>query len=246
MSAGTGFSVPMNGCLRTLHRRRFLWIGLAVLLLLNIGNAASIHLIFVKKADFAFGVVPLFNFDREANLPTLFNGLLLAFASWLAFGISGCLKTGGTSRHVLSWKAVGFVLLFMMLDELCRVHEALDWILMARLETEGAIAWPWVIPYAVLALCVAGFFLRFFLSLQPKYRWCFAVSAVLYVIGAIGFELLEAAHVEKHGIDSMGFGILYSIEENLEMLAVMLAIWGFMGYAVEHCRGLGVSYEVKA
>jgi len=37
------------------------------------------------------------------------------------------------------------------------------------------------------------------------------------VTGAIGFELLEAAHTEMHGMDSLGFGILYSIEETLEI-----------------------------
>jgi len=227
-----------------LHRKRFVMICLGVLLILNLGNAVSVYALFVKNTDFAFGIVPLFNFDTESNLPTLFNGLLLGMASVLAFGISRTLGGQVDPKLSFSWKAVGAVLLFMMIDELCLVHEALDWILMARLDTEGAIAWPWVLPYAVLALGVAAFFLKFFFSLQAKYRWCFAVSAAVYVTGAIGFELLEAAHTEKHGMDSIGFGILYSIEETLEMLAVILAIWGFMGYAIEHCEGLNMKLQV--
>ena len=173
-----------------IHRRHFVWVGLTIIVLLNLGNAASVYALFVMKSEFAFGIVPLFNFDTEANLPSLFNGILLGMASLLAFGIARCMRQDGEKRLAFSWKAVGSLLLFMMLDELCRLHEALDWILMARLETDGAIAWPWVIPYALLAFGVAGFFLRFFFSLQPKYRWCFAISAATYVIGAIGFELL--------------------------------------------------------
>lgn len=229
-----------------IHRRRFITACLVVLLILNLGNAASIYALFVKKSDFAFGIVPLFNFDTESNFPTLFNGLLLGVASALAFGIGRVLRHQAEPKLSFSWKAAGAVLLFMMIDELCLVHEALDWILMARLDTEGAIAWPWVIPYAVLALGVAAFFLRFFFSLQVKYRWCFALSAGLYVVGAIGFELLEAAHTEKHGMESIGFGILYSIEETLEMLAVILAIWGFMTYAIEHCRGVNLTLRVES
>lgn len=234
----------MSGSPLVIRRRRLLIVGLVFLFLLNIGNAVTVYALFVLDLEFAFGVVPLFNFDTESNFPTFFNGLLLGFASALALGISRSLRHQGEKSSAFSWKAVALVLLFMMIDEMCRVHEALDWILVSRLKTEGAISWPWVIPYFMLAMSVAGFFFRFFLTLQPKYRWCLAGSALLYVTGAIGFELLEAAHTEKHGMDSLGFGILYSIEETLEMLAVMMAIWGFMGYASEHCGELGAGIVV--
>jgi len=59
-------------------------------------------------------------------------------------------------------------------------------------------------------------------------------------------SLFEAAHTEKHGMDSIGFGILYSIEETLEMLAVMMAIWGFMGYAIQDGGYLGGRVKVMA
>lgn len=244
----------MNGSLVALQRRRLLVVGLAILLVLNVGNAASIYALCILEKDFAFGIVPLFNFDTEGNFPTLFNGLLLAFGSFLGFSISRSLSSGGGSPLVSSWKAVGFVLGFMCLDELCHIHEAIGWILMTRVETDGAISWPWVIPYALLTLAVVAFFARFFFRLERKYQVYLAVAGGLYVFGAIGLEMFEAKHVEgvlaagesdKHGKDSLGFCILYTIEENLEMIAVMIANSGFMAYAMEHCNGLNMKVRVE-
>ncbi|MGB6222109.1 hypothetical protein [Haloferula sp.] len=58
------------------------------LVLLNVGNAAAVYLLFVEGKDFGLGIVPMFNFDGESNFPTLFNGLLLGFGSALASCIS--------------------------------------------------------------------------------------------------------------------------------------------------------------
>lgn len=145
-----------------------------------------------------------------------------------------------------AWFGIGAILAFLAIDELCLVHEALDWILMARLGTTGAIAWPWVIPYAVIALGVAVFFLRFFLTLGRRYQWTFAAAAVLYVGAAIGFEMLEAIHVERHGVDSLGYGLLYTAEETLEMLAVMIANHGLMLYAIRECSGIDLRLRFAA
>ncbi len=220
---------------------------LIVLAILEIGNAASLHLVFARGADFGYGIVPLFNFDRESNFPTLFNGGLLAFGSLVAFSIHAWMRSHGTDDMTRrAWFGIGAVLAFLAIDELCLVHEALDWFLMARLGTTGAIAWPWVIPYAVIAIGVGVFFLRFFLSLERRYRWTFAAAALLYVGAAIGFEMLEAIQVERHGVDSLGYGLLYTVEETLEMLAVMIANHGLMLYAIRECKGIDLRVRFAA
>jgi hypothetical protein len=217
---------------------------LLILGLLNVGNAASLYAIFVKGLDFALGIVPLFNFDRESNFPTLFNGLLLAGTSFWAFSISRGLK-GSTGSDHAPWFALGCVMAFLCIDELCLIHEALDWILMSRIETSGAIAWPWVLPYAVLAIVVGSYFLRFFFRLERRFQWIFGLAGALYIIAAIGFEMLEAAYTEKHGEGALGFGILYTIEENLEMIAILLTNWGMMDYLVRKCEGHAMTLKIR-
>ncbi|MEM9237964.1 MAG: hypothetical protein AAGB14_14415 [Verrucomicrobiota bacterium] len=170
--------------------------------------------------------------------------MLLAGASFWSFSIARGLRQAGKEGH-RPWFALGLVIAFVCIDELCHVHETLDWILKTRLETSGAIAWPWVIPYAVLALTAAAYFLPFYLKLDRRYQWIFGLAGVLYVSGAIGLEMAEAAVTEKHGEGLLLYGILYTIEENLEILAVLLTNWGMTDYLIRHCGGHALTLKVS-
>ena len=213
-------------------------------MLLNIGNAASLYAIHVKGLDFALGIIPLFNFDKESNFPTLFNGVLLAGTSFWAFSIARWLKDSSGAGHT-PWFALGCVMAFLCIDELCHVHESIDWILMSRTETTGAIAWPWVIPYAVLTIIAGAFFLRFYLKFERRYQLIFGLTAALYVTAAIGFEMLEAAYTERHGEGALGYGILYTIEENLEMIAILFTNWGMMDFLAKNCEGHAMTLKIR-
>lgn len=221
-----------------LNQRRTLGLSLLILFLLNLGNAAALYLRIAKGADFGLGIIPLFNFDQEANLPTLFNGLLLAFASILAFFI-GSWSGKNSGDHHRAWTGVGCLLAFLFVDEMSGIHEVLDFLLMGRIKTEGAIAWPWVVPYAVLVVLVGGYFLRFFLALARPYQAIFGLAAALYVASAIGMEMAAASYTENHGDEGWGYGILYSIEETGEMLAIIITNFGLMRFLTERCAGFG-------
>ncbi len=235
----------MNHAPLVLSRRRLLSVGLIAILLLNVGNAVSIYLLHVRGVEFGLGIVPQFNFDREANLPTLFNGLLLAFGGLGAFAVSRWKRLEG-SREIerRGWFGVGCVMVLMAVDEVCQIHEVVDWVLMKRIRTEGALAWPWVIPYALLAGAVALFFLKFFLTLGRRYQWLLAAASGLYVAGALGCEMLAADHSGEQGVESIGVAILYTIEENLEMIAAVIAAWAILTYAAKECDGSGFDVEV--
>ena len=212
-----------------LSPRRFLVVALVILVVLNIGNALSLHAIFVRKLDFALGVIPLFNFDRESNLPTLFNGLLLAWSGFLAWVISRTRRPEAPAE-ARGWCATALVLSFLALDDLCLLHETVGAILDERVETSGALAWAWVVPYGTLALCGFIYFGRFFFMIEGSLRIRLAAAAVLYVGSAIGLEMAEAAVTEKYGYEALAFGILYTIEENGEMLAALLVAVSLMGW----------------
>lgn len=202
--------------------RGFLASCILILVLLNLANAASVYLRFIKGADFGFGIIPLFDFDTEGNFPTLFNGALLGFSSLLAMTIGLRSRSEGLP-HAKSWLGAAAILAFLCFDELCGIHDALFIILQARMETEGGFSWPWVIPYAALTIGVAVAYVRFFLSLPTAYKIRFALAAMLYVGGAIGMEMVAAAHWDKVGGADSTFGIFYTIEENLEFAGCILA-----------------------
>ncbi|MCH7227671.1 hypothetical protein [Haloferula sp. A504] len=233
-----------NLVLGPLSRARFLLVSLLILIVLNVGNALSLVALYRHQAEFGLGVVPLFGFDREANFPTFFNGALLFGAAILAVGI-GRARGAAKLSHPRSWLGVGAILGFLALDELCSIHDTLDILIDGQVDLSGPVNWPWVIPYALLAVGVGVVYLRFFFSLPRPTQIGFGLAAVLYVFGAIGMEMIAAAHVEKVGGEDMTYGLFFTIEENLEILACILAVDTLMAFARGHHRGLTIGVRLR-
>ena len=72
--------------------------------------------------------------------------------------------------------------------------------------------------------------------MMPVIRICRRRLVIAFLVILLILSLGNAASV---------YGILYSIEETLEMTAVMIANWAFMTYAMEHCRGLNLQLKVE-
>lgn len=223
----------MHVCL--LKSNLFLW-GLAALAFLNLGNAAAQYLLQFPNHPLAGPVEALLSFDRESNPVTVFNAMLLLAASCLAFAIGQWRR-----KHQLpwgrAWLGLAFVLALLFSDELIGFHDSLDFFLMERWQSTGAFAWPWVIAYGLLTLLVSGVYLRFFFALPQRYKWRFALTALTYVGGALGLEMIAASHVEDTGAEDFFYAVLFTIEENLEMLACLFAIHGLLDYLECECPG---------
>ncbi len=214
-------------------------IALIVFAVLFLGNAASVACLYHFNKEYAFGVVPLFNFDREANLPTLFAGVLLAGSGLLCLRIERWQRQRPNSSEALKqWKWVGYILLFLALDECAGIHENLDFILMPRVESTGVAAWPWVIPYLGLAFIVSVSLLRFFLKLPRPTQMGLAIFSILFVCGAIGMEMIAASYAEVHGENNLRNALHYSIEETAEVCAVLILLRTLFHYGQHYAGGL--------
>lgn len=219
-----------------LSKRRTAAWGLGIVLLVNLGNAVSVLLTHRSSSPLGGPVEALFSFDREGNPVTVLNAMLLLAAAALALAIARWRRSQALPWW-RSWTGAALILSFLFLDELAGLHDSLDFLLIERFETGAAFAWPWVIVYGLLVLAVAAAYLRFFLALPMRHRVRFALSAALYVGGAIGLEMVAAAHVEAAGGEDLGYALLFTIEENLEMLACLLAIHSLIDYLERECRG---------
>ena len=63
-----------------------------------------------------------FNFDQEANFPSLYSALALGFSSYLLI-IIATLKRADRSRFAQKWKTLSYIFLFLAIDEACSIHE---------------------------------------------------------------------------------------------------------------------------
>jgi hypothetical protein len=173
-----------------------------------------------------------FNLDEEATFPAFFSSVLLLLSAILLFVIS-TEKKG--EKYYRRWQVLGFVFLFLCLDEIISIHEEVAVEVQLRLfdqrgfgDLNGFFYYSWVIPYAVFFLVVALYFFKFVLSLPPKIRNLFILAGCVYVSGALGCELIEGFYKKNYPGNSSMMGLYVVIEEIFEMLGITIFVYALL------------------
>lgn len=203
----------------------------------------------VTGHDSLGGLVPLFDFWQEGNVPTLFSTLLLGSASLLLYCVHVVEKRNKT-RFYRRWALLSLVFLFLATDEFTELHEKLSKPLQ---QATGALPgsleyWGWVVPYAVLAVLVGLYFLPFYLHLAKRFKMLFALSAILFVGGALGFEVLEGLYGSYYHLATLEdaltrapFAAMVAVEEVMEFSGVALFICSLL----EYLRSIGTQHTFE-
>lgn len=185
--------------------------------------------------DYVRGLIKLFHLDEERNIPTLFSTLLLLAAAALLAWTRHQEKLQG-SRDAAKWTVLALGFTYIAIDEFGHIHENL--ILPGReLLGDGApniFHYAWVIPATAIVLGLAAYFLGFLLRLPAATRLGFIVAGVLFVGGAIGFEMLEGRHDTLYGERNLTYMAYVTIEETLEMAGVIVFIHALLHYIDQH------------
>lgn len=191
-----------------------------------------------------YGIVRIFNVDNECNIPTFFSTLLLLFAALLLVIIT-VVEKNRTASHVLYWTTLSIVFFCMAIDETCSFHERLCRLTVKLLGdvNHGIFYFAWVIPGMALVLVLALFFLRFLLHLPPKTRRAFLMAAILYLGGAIGFELIGGRYVELHRSGNLTYTMIATVEESLEMAGVIVFIWALLVYIAGNYKEVRFKFD---
>lgn len=220
---------------------RFLGVIAAVLLLAHIGGLFSS---FVLGHNNLKGLVLLFDFDEEKNIPTYFSALLM-LVSTLLLAIITLLNGKQREAHVSKWAILSLGFLFMAYDEIFELHEKLDDPIRTLLggNTLGVFYYAWLIPGIALVLVLALFFLKFLLHLAAKTRLRFMMAATLYLSGAIGCELIGGRHAEVYGYQNLTYCMITTVEESLEIAALILFIWALLKYCDERYKDVLLEFK---
>lgn len=196
-----------------------------VLMLLNlIGIFLNIGLGY----DTVFGFVTYFDFNTEGNVPTLFSSLLFLIAAMLVWVVTNFLKQEGKPYRY--WIGLIIILVFLSIDEIAQIHESLSHPIRTLLNTSGVLFYAWVIPYMALVILVGLIYSRFFWSLPARTKKLFMMSALLFVSGAIGLEMIGAYYDQTYGIANYTYSLLYTCEELLENIGVILFIYAVIDW----------------
>jgi cellulose synthase/poly-beta-1,6-N-acetylglucosamine synthase-like glycosyltransferase len=187
--------------------------------------------------EFLTGLVLLFYFDVEQNIPTYFSVLLILCAA-LLLAVIAILTGKQRSPHVSKWALLSIGFLIMAFDEAFQFHERLN-IPVGTLLGDGSLGvfyFPWVIPGIALVFVLGLYFLRFLLHLPATTRFKFLMAATFYIGGAIGVELIGSRHAELHGYENWMYSMIATLEESLEMAGLIVFIWALLNYCADNYK----------
>ena len=207
---------------------KYLIIIFCVLLILHITFTSFVYF-FDTNHRLITRFFKLFNFDTEQNIPTFFNSILFIISAVLFF-ING---NAGAKRIKRTWYLLGFIFIYLSIDEFCSLHELLiklpDYFNFKR---TGVFYFFWVVPYGLASLLLFLFLIPLIKKIPPRVRLLFIISAIIYITGAAIMESISGIEFEKHK-RSFLFQILTTIEESFEMLGLILAIYaGFLNLEI--------------
>ncbi len=197
-----------------------------IIALLALAHFVSQWLHLVRGNDTVYGLVDFFDLANEGNLPTFFSTwqLLLCAA---VMAVIATARLAQRDRFRWHWVMLSLLTFYLAIDEAAQIHELLIrpmQELMPRVAT-GLFYWAWVIPGMTGVVIAALAYLRFtFVALPRDIRWQLILAACLFVTGAIGVEMFEAAFFQKHGQQNMTYATFVLAEETLELIGELVAL----------------------
>ena len=216
----------------------FLWVVMALTLI----HSIVLFFYFYLEDQQVFGLVRMFDFDIEGNVPTLYSAAALLFcAALLAIIARSNRGKNGLWRNY--WLGLAVTFLFLAVDEGVGIHEHLSDMFEKFMEAEGLLYFLWVVPYGVATAILGLIYLRFVLYLPRLTGALFVTAGAIFLTGAVGIEMLSAREVDQHSVYTLTYCLLYTFEELFEMLGIVLFIYALLSYIVQESGRLSVIVE---
>ena len=174
-----------------------------------------------------YGLLSMFNLEVEYNFPSYFSMFLLLSTSVL-LTIIAILEKKRFSAFVSHWMILALGFLYISIDEIIALHEHLTYPVRKLFGSAGFFYFAWVIPGIAIVIIVALYYFKFLMHLPIKDRYTFCVSGFIYVLGAIGIEMLGGNYGELHGYTDIIYISFVTIEESLELFGVIIFIGGLL------------------
>src|SRR5215211_4711933 len=196
----------------------------------------------------------IFDVGEERSIPTWFESMQFMLCSIL-LAVVTVAKRQRNDRYSLHWGVLSIILLLLSLDEVASIHEAIGQQSERLLHNttgftpSGAISFFWVVPGTIFVVIVLLAYVRFLAHLPQSTRRLFLFAGVLFVLGALGLEMLTAkvssssegianffemelglsGHI-GNAIPKIMIGLQTCFEEMFEMLGLTAFVYALLAY----------------
>jgi hypothetical protein len=196
-------------------------LAVIALVLIAIGVATSFLYDAVDRTqDWWFRFVDV---NGEANLPSWYSVVLLAGTALLLFAIARvrCERALGKAKD---WSLLGWFVVAMSLDEMASIHEAVGGQVDRQVALPVIGGYGWIVPGAIIAAGAGLVGWRVIQTLPGPAKRALAAAAVLFVLGALALEVVEAILTGENGAFGAAAKLTTGAQELFEMLGVVLAL----------------------
>lgn len=187
-------------------------------------------LLAILRYHLGFGVygaiIDWFDLDRESSISTWFSQMQLAFAALLLLVIARLTQIKG-AKDYRYWYFLAGIIGFMSLDEGAEIHEKFARPMRELLgvaEFSGPLSNAWVVVAVPIVILVGLILVRFLWRLPANTRVLFIVSALVFLSGAIGSELMGGGH------SGFAYSLFVAAEEGAEMIGVWMLVYVLTDY----------------
>ena len=170
-----------------------------------------------------------FDINHEPSIPAWYSASALLVSSAL-LALTGIAKR--QQRHPLfkHWLVLSVVFLGLSIDEAARFHEMIHTAIIAYVDVHGVLTFPWVVPALIFVAAVGICYIPFLRQIDRRTAKLFLAAGAVYVMGAVGMEIIAGPVVEEYGMPSTPHMICEAIEETLEMLGIVAFIYALLDH----------------
>jgi len=165
------------------------------------------------------GLYGLFDLDVETSVSTFVQSTFLVAAAVLLW----LLGRADVRIRTVAW-ILAAATLWVAVDEASQVHELLIVPIDRLLDTGGVFRYGWVIPGLVVAVGVIVLTVRLLRVLDRDVARLLVLGGGLYLLGALGLEMLGGAWLDAGGSEAGYRMVFTSVEESLEGVGLVLAL----------------------
>lgn len=192
-------------------------------MLVNLGLILISYLIHVLRFNHGIENVTLtrlFDLNQELNIPTWYQGILLFYSAILLHRIAGKVNSG----KKIYWNVLAFIFIILSMDEVSSIHEDISMYVGNYFKLSGYFFFAWVIIAIPLLIILAIWLFPFIKKLPKQIAVAMVISALIYILGAVGMEMLGGKYAEIYFQHNLQFNTLSTIEESFELIGVTLFI----------------------
>ena len=208
--------------------------------------------------------------SEERSIPAWFESLQFLLCSIL-LAVIAVAKRRRNDRYSLHWSFLSIILLLLSLDEVASIHEAIGQQSERLLNSitgftpSGPIKFFWVVPGAIFVIIVLLAYLRFLADLPRSTRRWFVFAGALFVLGALGLEMLSAqvssssssiadwvasssggmvGPERASAIPKILKGLQTCVEEMFEMLGLTAFVYALLAYIGSYVEDISVRVRI--